>query len=913
MDKKATALLKVIYLEMFGYDMSWVSFHVLEVMSSARYLQKRAGYLGAVQSFRSDTEVLMLATNLLKKDLTSSNISSMSLAVAALPHIITPSLAMSLLPDILSRLSHSRAVIRKKAIVCLYRFALVYPEALKLAWPKLKERLMDDEEECSVTTAVINVICELGWRRPQDFLPLAPRLFDLLVDGGNNWMAIKIIKLFATLTPLEPRLIRKLNRPLMKIIQTTTAMSLLYECINGIIQGGILDGDETSERDEIARLCVGKLRGMIVADSDPNLKYVGLLAFNRIVSSHPGLVSVHYDVIMDCLEDADVSIRLQALDLVAKLVNSETLQFVVNRLVKQLQSDEANLQDSKYAKEPESSRIQPAPSALPDNYRVKVMHQILDICCFNNYSELPDFVWYVDLLVQLMKLLPRQIGDLRVEQSASQLAADQTGLDIAVRIGTEIQNIAVRVKGVRTEATRAAECLILVETRRILFINSYGNHLALGPIAWVVGEYSDCLSSPSQTLRSLIDTSNMSLPAKTLSFFIQAIPKVLVRLIHDTKKTWSTIWKGETSLLLSKITEFFEHLAVHPDLDVQERAIEFLELMRLAADALPTGSHSSDAMPFLLSSIMPGLFCGLELNPVAFGALRKVPRPEHLVLGELYNPQLWGILGDDSDCLFKKGSQHACQEFYHVRDTFTTHNYPAQFVTFGAHLNRPHGPLDHSDETPTTSGERRAERRERNKEDPFYILAEEITRGTGSRDGGVSQDRDFDIDSIPIVDLDISNLESPQAASLHAGVQFSTGLRSRKHDVAVDETIGYEDSTTLRNTEEHVKAKKSLLQIDSSGLGHFPLGSRGISLTTSANRVVDMENDMEISRAVQEVERLRLEMQRASERIHPQGIPLEGTPVKRKKKLNKKSRTPKRTPRVRHDFEDQKGGSTIDS
>lgn len=54
---------------------------------------------------------------------------------------------------------------------------------------------MDEDEDSSVTAAIINVVCELGWRRPQDFLPLAPRLFDLLVDGGNNWMAIKIIKL----------------------------------------------------------------------------------------------------------------------------------------------------------------------------------------------------------------------------------------------------------------------------------------------------------------------------------------------------------------------------------------------------------------------------------------------------------------------------------------------------------------------------------------------------------------------------------------------------------------------------------------------------------------------------------------------------------------------------------------------
>ena len=66
-DVKATALLKLAYLEMFGHDMSWAAFHVLEVMSSAKYLQKRVGYLGAVQSFRPNTEVLMLATNLLKK------------------------------------------------------------------------------------------------------------------------------------------------------------------------------------------------------------------------------------------------------------------------------------------------------------------------------------------------------------------------------------------------------------------------------------------------------------------------------------------------------------------------------------------------------------------------------------------------------------------------------------------------------------------------------------------------------------------------------------------------------------------------------------------------------------------------------------------------------------------------------
>lgn len=112
-----------------------------------------------------------------------------------LPHLMTPSLALSILNDLVARLSHSHVSVRKKTIVNLYRLSLVYPEAFRIAWPKVKERLADEQEDNSVTTVIINVICELGWRRPYEFLSLTPRLFDLLIKGGNNWMAIKIIKL----------------------------------------------------------------------------------------------------------------------------------------------------------------------------------------------------------------------------------------------------------------------------------------------------------------------------------------------------------------------------------------------------------------------------------------------------------------------------------------------------------------------------------------------------------------------------------------------------------------------------------------------------------------------------------------------------------------------------------------------
>lgn len=66
---------------------------------------------------------------------------------------------------------------------------------------------------------------------------------------------------------------KKLLPPLTTIIRETPAMSLLYECIHGIIQGGVLKSVEgTREGEDIAKLCITKLRGMLVVEGDPNRK-----------------------------------------------------------------------------------------------------------------------------------------------------------------------------------------------------------------------------------------------------------------------------------------------------------------------------------------------------------------------------------------------------------------------------------------------------------------------------------------------------------------------------------------------------------------------------------------------------------------------------------------------------------------
>ena len=146
---------------------------------------------------------------------------------------------------------------------------LRYPEALRQAFPRLKEKLEDPDP--GVQSAAVNVICELARKNPRNYLSLAPTFFKLMTTSQNNWMLIKIIKLFGALTPLEPRLGKKLIEPLTNLIHSTSAMSLLYECINTVIAVLISISSGMPNHSAAIQLCVQKLR-ILIEDSDQNLK-----------------------------------------------------------------------------------------------------------------------------------------------------------------------------------------------------------------------------------------------------------------------------------------------------------------------------------------------------------------------------------------------------------------------------------------------------------------------------------------------------------------------------------------------------------------------------------------------------------------------------------------------------------------
>ncbi|XP_032481981.1 AP-3 complex subunit delta-1 isoform X6 [Phocoena sinus] len=577
---KANAVCKLTYLQMLGYDISWAAFNIIEVMSASKFTFKRIGYLAASQCFHEGTDVIMLTTNQIRKDLSSPSQYDTGVALTGLSCFVTPDLARDLANDIMTLMSHTKPYIRKKAVLIMYKVFLKYPESLRPAFPRLKEKLEDPDP--GVQSAAVNVICELARRNPKNYLSLAPLFFKLMTSSTNNWVLIKIIKLFGALTPLEPRLGKKLIEPLTNLIHSTSAMSLLYECVNTVIAVLISLSSGMPNHSASIQLCVQKLR-ILIEDSDQNLKYLGLLAMSKILRTHPKSVQAHKDLVLQCLDDKDESIRLRALDLLYGMVSKKNLMEIVKKLMTHVDKAEGT------------------------TYRDELLTKIIDICSQSNYQHITNFEWYISILVELTRLEGTRHGHL---------------------IAAQMLDVAIRVKAIRRFAV--SQMSTLLDSAHLVASSTQRSGICevLYAAAWICGEFSEHLQEPQQTLEAMLRPKVTTLPGHIQAVYVQNVVKLYAAILQQKEQAADAQAAQEvTQLLVERLPQFVQSA----DLEAQERASCILQLVKhvqkLQARDVPVAEEVS------------ALFAG-ELNPVAPKAQKKVPVPEGLDLDAWINEPL---------------------------------------------------------------------------------------------------------------------------------------------------------------------------------------------------------------------------------------------------------------------------------
>ncbi|RWR94812.1 AP-3 complex subunit delta [Cinnamomum micranthum f. kanehirae] len=466
---KSVALQKLTYLSsLHSVDMSFAAFPVVELLSSPRFPHKKIAYLAASLSFHPTTDVLLLIPNQLRKDLNSPNPFESSLPLEFLSVAATPDLARELTPEIFTLLSSTKTHVKKRAISVIHTFFNLYPDSVRVAFKRLVENL--DGSDPTVVSTAIGVFCELASKDPRSYLPLAPEFYRILVDSKNNWILIKVVKIFGQLVPLEPRLAKRVVDPICEHMRRTGAKSLIFECVRMIVSS-------LADYESAVRLAVEKIHEFLV-DEDPNLRYLGLNVLSILSSVHLWAVIENKEAIIKSLCDADPNIQLAALRLVMAMVSDENIAEISRVLM-----NYAVKSDPEFCNE--------------------ILASILSTCGSNVYELIVDFDWYVSILGEMSRNPHCRMGE---------------------EIERQIVDIGIRVKDARPELVRVGRDLLIDPA---LLGNPLLHHI-LSAAAWVSGEYIEFSKNPLELMEALLQPRANLLPLNVRAVYIQSAFKVLV-------------------------------------------------------------------------------------------------------------------------------------------------------------------------------------------------------------------------------------------------------------------------------------------------------------------------------------------------------------------------------------------------
>lgn len=381
----------LFFLNLIGLDTSWAHFYILEVMASNDYSSKCISYLAATLTWNSTSDVSLMATNRITKDLTSGKPLITSLVLSSVPTYLSPTLSQLISNDVIKLMQSSTPVLRQKAITTFYQICLRYPDALKAGFPTLRACL--DDPKPAVIIPALFVINELCIINPSNFIALIPKLFKILTSNKQStYIVIKVVQILTMLSLVEKRLPKKLLPIYSEILDSTSSMSQLYDIVKSIITIPITNS-------EILNLALQRIEPLIT-HSDPNIRSMFTKFFMKLILLEPKLLKQHKETVTQCLGSEDETERLLALDLIASLANQKSIVSIVDKMVDNCKT------------------------ACTMNFRNETIKKIISICSQNDYEFISDFSWYIDILFGIIR-----DGGF----NCFQVIADQL-LDLAIRV-----------------------------------------------------------------------------------------------------------------------------------------------------------------------------------------------------------------------------------------------------------------------------------------------------------------------------------------------------------------------------------------------------------------------------------------------------------------------------------------------
>ncbi|KAF7982596.1 hypothetical protein HWV62_27618 [Athelia sp. TMB] len=525
---------KLLYIHMLGSPAHFGQIECLKLVASPRFSDKRLGYLGIMLLLDENQEVLTLVTNSLKNDMNHTNMYAVGLALCTFANIASEEMSRDLANEIEKLLGSSNTYIRKKAALCALRVIKKVPDLADHFTDKAKSLLTDRNHGVLLTS--ITLVTEMCQTDPsilgefRSAVPLLVRNLKSLVTTGYSpehdvsgitdpFLQVKVLRLLRLLGRGDADASETMNDILAQVATNTDSTKNVG---NSILYETVLTVLEI-EADTGLRVMAINILGKFLSNRDNNIRYVALNTLNKVVSIDTSAVQRHRNIILDCLRDGDISIRRRALELSYALINESNVRILIRELLAFLE-------------------------VADDEFKLGMTTQIS--LAAERFA--PNKRWHIDTVLRVLKLA----GNFVREEILSAFIR-------LVAHTPELQAYTASKLYIALQSDISQESLTLAAT-------------------WVIGEYSDILleggivdednPKPVQD-KDMVDLliSVMDSPYSnylTRQFVVAAITKISART------TTSHFQQSHIAEILGRYT-------ASPELELQQRAVEFSALYAL--------------------------------------------------------------------------------------------------------------------------------------------------------------------------------------------------------------------------------------------------------------------------------------------------------------------------------------------
>ncbi|XP_010158629.1 PREDICTED: AP-4 complex subunit epsilon-1 [Eurypyga helias] len=334
-------MVRLIYCEMLGYESSFGYIHAIKLAQQGNLLEKRVGYLAVSLFLHENHELLLLLVNTVVKDLQSTNLVEVCMALTVVSQIFPREMIPAVLPLIEDKLQHSKEIIRRKAVQALYKFYLIAPNQVQHIHDKFRKALCD--RDAGVMAASLHIYLQMIKENSAGYKDLTESFVAILkqVVGGKlpvdfnyhsvpaPWLQIQLLRILGLLGKDDPRtselMYDVLDESLRRAeINHNVTYAILFECVQTIYT--IYPKSELLEK---AAKCIGKF----VLSPKINLKYLGLKALTYVIQQDPSLALQHQMTIIECLDHPDPIIKRETLELLYRITNGQNVVVIVQKML----------------------------------------------------------------------------------------------------------------------------------------------------------------------------------------------------------------------------------------------------------------------------------------------------------------------------------------------------------------------------------------------------------------------------------------------------------------------------------------------------------------------------------------------------------------------------------------------------